>query len=124
MIFLDEAHNDFFRKIMERTHSQNDPYHLALFYTLGLSDDTRRNIADLYDFAEKGIETEGLYKCWQTSGTLRITRLAFNLYNGWNGESGGELAGYYTPYELFCDGKALYFFEAIKLLYPESFQNP
>ena len=121
MIFLNEAHRDFFHTNVERTKTHHDPYHLALFYALGLTDDTRRNIADLYDFREKGISTDGLYKGWQTSGSLRVTRLAFNLYNGWNGEDGGELSGYYTPYDLFCDGLAQYFFEAIKLRYPENF---
>lgn len=121
MNFIDKAHKDFFLECVERANAQSDPYHLALFYTLGLTADTRNHIADLYNFKEKAIVFEGLTAGWQTSGSIRITRLAFNLYNGFNGDERIDHPELYTPYELFCDHNAPYMFEAVKLRYPECF---
>ncbi|MDL2248502.1 DUF6075 family protein [Tyzzerella sp. OttesenSCG-928-J15] len=121
MIFLDKKHQQFFEDCISRSNTHSDPYHLALFYTLGLTDETRRHIAGLYNFKEKGIEFDGLTKGWQTSTSIRVTRLAFNLFNGWNGDDGIDRPEFYTPYELFCDGLASYMFEAVKLRYPEYF---
>lgn len=118
MIFLDEKHQQFFEEGIKRTNSHNDTYHLALFYALGLTDETRCHIGDLYDFEEKAIMHGGLTKSWQTSTSIRVTRLAFNLFNGWNGGN-IDRPEFYTPYELFCTGLASYMFEAIKMRYPE-----
>src|SRR5690606_2023214 len=76
-----------------------------------------RNINDLYNFKEDSIRLEGLYEGWQTGTTSRLTRLAFNLYTGYTGES-EEDARYYSPYYLFDNGLLPYFFEAVKLRYP------
>lgn len=55
-------------------------YHQALVYCLGLSEDTRRNINQIYDFATGYIKPGCLRKGWQTSGSQKIVRIAFNLY--------------------------------------------
>ena len=55
-------------------------YHHALIYCLGISETTRRNIDSIYDFATGCIKTECLCEDWQTSGSIRIVRLAFCLY--------------------------------------------
>ena len=52
----------------------------------------------------------------QTSGTVKVCHLAFNLWNGFTEEGRENL---YTPEELFCCGYAPYFMEGIKLRYPE-----
>lgn len=62
------------------------------------------------------IRPEGLHEGWQTGGTVRLTRLAFNLWNGY-AEQGDERMS--TPYEIFDCGYAPYFYEAIKMRYPE-----
>ena len=62
------------------------------------------------------IKPEGLYEGWQTGGTMRLTRLAFNLWNGY-AEPGEE--GMSTPYELFDCSYAPYFYEAVRQRYPE-----
>ncbi|MBG9795488.1 hypothetical protein ABD76_24735 [Paenibacillus dendritiformis] len=117
MIFKDLAHEQFYEGNVIRTHRQHDPYRKALFYLLGLTEDTRRNINDLYNFKEDSIRLEGLNEGWQTGTTSRLTRLAFNLYTGYTGES-EEDARYYSPYYLFDNGLLPYFFEAVKLRYP------
>ena len=45
-----------------------------------ISDDTRRNIYSIYDFKTGDVKTESLHEGWQTSGSVRMVRMAFNLY--------------------------------------------
>jgi len=101
---------------MLHEQKRSDAYHRALFYTLGLSQETRKHIRDLFDFSHGGIKPEALAATWQTSSTVRVCRLAFNLWNGWT-EEGAERHS--TPNELFACGYASYFFEATYLRYPE-----
>lgn len=120
MRFKDGLHQDFFEKMVARTHSQKDSYRKALFYVLGLTAETRNNINTLYDFKEKGILFDGLNgpkSAWQTGTSIRITQLAFNLYNGYCGETDAEAANF-TPENLFCDCLLPYMLEAVKIRYP------
>jgi len=113
--FSDREHKAFYTEMLSKTRN-NDTYHQAFFYAIGICAETRRNIHTLFDFKEDGIRPEGLTAPWQTGGTRRLCRLAFNLWNGWT-EEGKENRS--TPYELFDCGFAPYFFEAIRLRYPE-----
>lgn len=126
IIFKDEKHKEFYQTYMKKCRRQ-DVYHKALIYCLGISEDTRVNIDRIYDLRTGYVKTECLQEGWQTSGSVRIVRMAFNLYcNGtpsvydYENEEGKlqEYAGY-TPEELFCCGYARYFWEAIKIRYPE-----
>ncbi len=83
---------------------------------IGITPETRANIKSMFDFNDDLIEPEGMHGGWQTSGTIRICRLAFNLWNGYT-EEGQEQC--FTPEDLFCCEFAPYFFEGIKLGYPE-----
>ena len=68
-----------------------------------------------------------LYDGWITSGSAEVVRMAFNLYN--NGtpsvydyedmEDQLKECKQYTVEDLFCCGYARYFWEAVKLRYPE-----
>ena len=93
-----------------------NPYHQAFFYCVGISDTTRRNVERIFDFEKGRIKPAGLHEGWQTGGSIRLTRLAFNLWNGYT-EKGDERMS--TPYEIFDCGYAPYFFEAIRLKYPD-----
>lgn len=117
--FSSKEHKDFYFQMLTKTRN-DDSYHRAFFYAMGICDETRRNINTLFDFKEHGIKPEGLSAAWQTGGTRRLSRLAFNLWNGWT-EEGKEQ--YSAPYELFDCGFAPYFFEAIRLRYPEYCRN-
>ena len=85
MQFKDEQHKVFYNTALERSGRADDPYHKAMFYVLGLCEETRLNIDDIYDFTEHAIKFECFNKGWQTTGSLRITRMAFNLFNGFCG---------------------------------------
>ena len=65
---------------------------------------------------ERLIKPGALHEGWQTGGSARLTRLAFNLWNGYV-EKGEESLS--TPYEMFDCGYAPYFYEAIRIKYPE-----
>ncbi|MCL6458585.1 MAG: DUF6075 family protein [Gorillibacterium sp.] len=113
--FADKEHKAFYDHMLAKT-GNGDTYHQAFFYTMGICMETRRNINSLFDFKRGSTEPEGLSATWQTGGTRRLCRLAFNLWNGWT-EEGKE--PYSSPYELFDCGFAPYFLEAIRLRYPE-----
>ena len=113
--FSSKGHKNFFYAMLQ-TCGNTDSYHRAFFYCIGISDTTRINVGQLFDFKTHQIKPEGLHEAWQTGGTMRLTRLAFNLWNGY-AEPGEE--GMSTPYELFDCSYAPYFYEAIRQRYPE-----
>ena len=115
--FKNSEHEKFYEQCLAQTGSL-DPYHKAFFYTMGISGDTRHHIEDVYDFRDDVIRPEGLNKGWQTSGSSCPTRLAFNLWNGWNAD------GCATPYDLFSSSDAAYMLEAVRLRYPEYCREP
>ncbi len=114
MKFINKYHEVFYKDCLRLTR-KNDSYRRALFYTLGIHEDTRKHINELYDFENECIILEALEKGWVTAGTYRACLLAFNLYNGYTDYEPAES----TPYNLFCDSNASYYFEAIKIRYPE-----
>ena len=79
--FMDEEHKEFVLKCCEKANNY-DPYHLALFYVLGLTEDCRNNISSLYDWKNGFIKRlNGESYGWITGTDIRIIRLAYNLYN-------------------------------------------
>lgn len=95
---------------------RNDCYHRAFFYVMGIAPETRANIHRMFDFKQDCIEPDGMHGGWQTSGTVRVCHLAFNL---WNGYTDPEHSNAYSPEDLFCCEFAPYFMEGIKIRYPE-----
>lgn len=124
--FSSDAHEQFFSKYLPRCRYQ-DSYHMALIYCLGIDQDTRNHVGQIYDFKTGFVKTECLRQGWQTSGSQRIIRMAYNLYN--NGtpsvldyeDSKAQLTecSQYTVEELFCCDYAPYFWQAVKIRYPE-----
>ena len=120
MIFIDDKHKEAFYRILDKMHlNYSDPERIALAYLLSLNEDCRNHIKDLYDFEERVILPEGLNEEWQTHTSIKTTRLAFNLYNGYSYDEQEEASKYYTPVHLFACSYAPYFWEAIKIRYPE-----
>ena len=79
IMFKSNAHEKFYYEKLKEVQYQ-DEYHMALFYCLGINDDTRRNIDRIYDFETGYVKPACLYEGWQTSGSKKIVRMAFNLY--------------------------------------------
>jgi len=78
MVFANEEHEKFYYEKLGQAGYQ-DCYHKALIYILGISKDTRNHFSQIYDMKSGCSKTECLYQGWQTSGSVRIVTLAFNL---------------------------------------------
>jgi len=118
--FINPEHEKFYYECLNKS-ANNDVYHKSLFYTLGLTKETRRNINSLYDFKEHVIDFGGLNAPWHTSTTTRVVRLAFNLFNGFNGTDEKrkiDNPSLYTPYELFADELMGFFLQAVIIRFP------
>ena len=113
--FVSPEQEDFYYASLKRA-GNTDTYHQAFFYCVGIADITRRYVEQLFDFEEGRIRPEGLHAAWQTGGTIRLTSLAFNLWNGYQEKGAEKMA---TPYEIFDCWYAPYFLEAVRLKYPE-----
>ncbi len=113
--FRSAEHRDFFLENMNKCRV-NDSYHRAFFYVMGIASETRANISQMFDFKNDCIKPDGMHGGWQTSGTVRVCRLAFNL---WNGYTDMDSPQSFTPEDLFCCEFAPYFMEGIKVRYPE-----
>lgn len=124
--FAGEEHKKSFLEYFPKCRS-NDTYHMALIYCLGINHDTREHVNQIYNFKSDSINPECLYEGWQTSGSLRVVRLAFNLYcsciptieDEQKEDEKLKECERYTPDNLFCTSDAPFFWEAIKLRYPE-----
>ncbi len=64
---------------MKRCRYQ-DIYHAALVYCLRIGRDTKEHVNEIYDFKTELVKTEYLHDGWQTSGSKKIVRMAYNLY--------------------------------------------
>lgn len=124
--FKNEEHENFYNEYLAKCRYQ-DVYHKALVYCLGISRDTRVNAERIYNFETGLVKVKCLHEGWQTSGSLKIIRMAYNLYcNGTpsvkeSAEAAEQLqeCQRYTVEDLFCCSYAKYFWEAIKVRYPE-----
>ena len=82
---------------------------------------------NIYNFKTGCVKTECLHEGWQTSGSIKVVRMAFNLYcdgtpsvNDYDGvEEQVDECRRYTVDELFCCAYAPYFWQAIQIRYPE-----
>lgn len=124
--FISKTHEKFYYEMLDRVR-EKDVYHMALIYCLGISNDTRRNIESIYDFKTGCVKTECLQEGWQTSGSIKIVRMAFNLYcnstpsvdDHQTTEEQLDECKLYTVSELFCCAYAPYFWQAVQIRYPE-----
>lgn len=126
IIFISKAHEKFSHEMLKEVRYQ-DAYHKALVYCLGICEDTRRNVNSIYDFKSGLVKPECLHDGWQTSGSVKVVRMAFNLYcNGMPSVSDYDdleeqlnESRQYSAEELFCCAYAPFFWQAIQIRYPE-----
>lgn len=131
MIFIDEEHERFFYEKLPQARYP-DCYHQALIYALGISRDTRAHFSQIYDIETGEVKRNCLRQGWQTSGSLKVVRLALNLYtnatptvdNQKSKEDKIRECREYSVEEIFCCEYAPFFWEAVKLRYPEYAKPP
>ncbi len=117
MKFKDEYHETLFWVIMEKMN-RKDVYHKSLAYLIALDDVCRNHVEDMYDFKTRCIK-KCLGKAWQTSTSIKTTLLAFNLFTDGTMWCPKDLKGCCTPSDIFCCSYAPYYWEAVKIRYPE-----
>lgn len=128
MKFKDEYHETLFWVIIKKMNCK-DVYSQSVAYLIALDSVCRNHVEEIFDFNENIIRRESLHKDWQTSTSMKTTRLAFNLWNDCctDGEIYTDKNGYkdylpsgrYSVSDIFCCSYALYYWEAVKLRYPE-----
>ena len=126
MKFIDNEHKNFWEDKLEimQMYGKTDVYYKSLVYILGISQITRENFDRIFDLKNGEINIDSLKDGWQTESSLKVTRMAFNLWNNCNYDSmedayNGNISIYYNPSDIFCTSYAPYFYEGIKLRYPE-----
>ena len=128
IVFADEAHERFFyEKVRELPNSRRDSEEIAMIYTLGICDKTRAAFSNIVDQRTFQVNALVLIAGWQTSASVKVTRLAINLYTGFSQEVKrddsiegyhiGEDSSDYAVEEIFDCPYAKYFLEAVKLRY-------
>lgn len=120
MKFIDKKHKDFYNSKLLQIPYQ-DSYNKSLIYLLSMNKDTRKSFDEIYNIDNNEININSLKSAWQTSTSKNICRLAFNLFNGCANDNpkNKTMSKDYSINNLFCTSGAGYFFEAIKLRYPE-----
>ena len=96
--FMNSEHEKKYYSVLARMRS-TDCYHRAIAYLFTLDSICKNHISEVYDFKEDIIKTDGLHSGWQTGTSVKTTRLAFNLWNGFI-EKGEEKR--FTPNEIFA----------------------
>ena len=79
IIFISDAHEKFYYEKLQEVRYQ-DVYHKALCYCLGINGDTRKNADRIYNFKTGSVKTKCLHEGWQTSGSLKVVRIAYAPY--------------------------------------------
>ena len=68
--FRNREHKDFYKKYLAKCRFQ-DVYHKALVYCIGIDQDTRDHVENIYDFKTGFINSKCMQEGWQTSTALR-----------------------------------------------------
>ena len=78
MNFRDLSHKERYLNLLSKMRT-NDAYHRSAAYLMALADLPADAV---FDFRLSHIRHEAILDGWQTSSTLKTTRLLFNLWNG------------------------------------------
>ena len=126
MKFIDKEHEKFWKVniLLLQEYGKENSYYKALIYTLGICETTRNNFNKICNLRTGEINIDSINAKYQTSTSLKVTRMAFSLFNGCNYDSekdveNGKISPNYNVSDIFCCSYAPYFFEAIKIKYPE-----
>lgn len=119
MKFRNDEHKKDFVTLLKRMNAGGgDVYRQALAYLITADRVCCGHIENMYDFDEHRIIPDCLNEGWQTGTSHKTTLLAFNLFTGhmdWCDDDRCLV----TPAEIFCCEMAPFYWEAIKLRYPE-----
>lgn len=126
MEFIDKEHELFWKEknLVLQEYGKTDVYYKSVVYTLGICETTRDNFNKIFDIEKGEINIDSLNDPYQTSTSEKVTRVAFSLWNRCNYDSQndaekGKVSTNYNISDIFCCSYAPYFYEAVKVRYPE-----
>lgn len=126
MKFIDNKHKEFWnRKYKEmELMGKTDVYYKSIVYVLGICETTRDNFNKIFDLKKGEINIDSLQAPYQTGSSAKVTRMAFSLWNRCNYDSREDIeneniSAQYNPSEIFGCSYAPYFYEGVKIRYPE-----
>ena len=101
-----------------------DVYYKSIVYVLGICETTRDNFDKIFNLKAGKINVDSLQGAYQTGTSEKVTRMAFSLWNRCNYDSredfnNGNVSTSYNVSEIFCCTYAPFFYEGIKIRYPE-----
>lgn len=110
MIFYSDKHQHEYQEHIRNVPTQylKDGYTPTMLYLESLLKAIVPG-ASMFDLKSRRIRRDCLDEAWQTSGTLKLCRLAFNLWNGYREQA--------TIYETFGTDLDRYLLQAISLRY-------
>lgn len=124
--FINDEHQEFYEEKLNQLskYGKTDIYYKSLVYTLGICETTRENFKKIFNIEKGEINISSICAAWQTVTSAKVTRMAFSLWNGCMYDSEedlekGEMSSYYNISEIFDCSYAPYFYEAVKIRYPE-----
>lgn len=116
--FYNDDHKASYEDLMQRMAAEDwDTNRAAFAYLVALDPVCRDHIRELYDFEDGCIHSDALTAAWQTGTSMKTTRLAFNLFTDntlWT-----DTPEYLSPVELFSCDYALYYWQALKIRFPQ-----
>lgn len=125
MIYINDEHKQFYENKCKEILKYREliSNYKAFIYTIGICRDTRNNFKQIYNIQKDRFDIEIFKSAWQTTGSMKVCRLAFNLLNGFCYDSDEDIEAdkvslQYTVAEIFACGFAPYFIQAIALRYP------
>ncbi len=126
MNFVDDDHKNFYESKLKvlNENGKSDVYYKSLVYTLAICSVTREHFLNIFDIVKGEINIDSISAAYQTGTSAKITRLAFNLFNGCIYDSEADLENdkvstYYSVSDIFNCSYAPYMYEAICIRYPK-----
>lgn len=124
--FVDNEHKKFWNeKYLEiQKLGKTDVYYKSIIYVLGICKTTRDNFNKIFDLKNGEINIDSIQGSYQTNTSEKVTRMAFSLWNNCNYDSEKDIENKkistdYNVSEIFSCSYAPYFYEGIKIRYPE-----
>lgn len=124
--FINKQHESFYNDKLKEMQElgKTDVYYRAIVYTLGICETTREHFEDIFNLKRGEINIDSIQGAYQTGTSEKVTRMAFSLWNKCNYDSeqdleAGNISTSYNASEIFSCSYAPYFYEAIKIRYPE-----
>ena len=126
MKFASKEHQKFWLEKFEEMIQlrKTDVYYKSIIYALGMCETTRKNFDNIFNLKRGEINIDALQGKYQTGTSKKVTRLAFSLWNGCNFDreqdiENKNLSANYNVSEIFSCSYAPYFYEAIRIRFPE-----